>query len=186
MFAGSRQREATMDDALPGQAFRRVPDGYDPDAVDDRVRELQRAVEAARARQGIAERVAEALRAQSAQQASNGTGADPDVSHDKGLAARIEHLLRLAEQQAADLLNAAEQEARQLLAWAECGQSPDDWAQERGELRAQLEAELRPQVRAQLETELRAGQGPARSADGGTGGWFSRRRAARSPGRTAR
>jgi hypothetical protein len=174
-----------MDDAVPGQAFRRVPDGYDPDAVDERIRELQRAVEAARARQGIAERVAEALRAQSAQQTSDGAGADPDVTHYRGLAARIEHLLQLAEQQAADLLNAAEQEARQLVAWAEYGQAPDDWAQARGELRAQLEAELRPQVRAQLETELRAGQSPGRAADGGDGGWFSRRRAARRPGRTA-
>lgn len=186
-----------MDDALPGQAFRRVPDGYDPEAVDDRIRERQRSMEAIRARLPLAEQTVQALHEQLAHRASStsgttpGTGTSTGTGH-QGLATRIEQLLALAEDQAADLLAAAEWEARQLLTWAERGLSPDGWAQARGELQAQLEAELRPIVQAQLETALRAertrGQGGMADGDDGSGrggGWFSRRRAARSPGRTA-
>ena len=189
-----------MDDAVPGQAFRRVADGYAPEAVDDRIRELQRSVEAMRARLSLAEQTVQALHEQLAHRASSTSGAAPGTgttsgTGHQGLAARIEQLLALAEDQAADLLAAAEREATQLLTWAERGLSPDDWAQARGELQAQLETGRRPIVQAQLETALRAerARGQGGMADGGgdasgpgrSGGWFSRRRAARSPGRTA-
>lgn len=143
--------------------FRRVADGYDPEQVDRYVRELRRALAGARGRVAVEQASARGLQARMDWLIEQG-GRTGGASY-SGLGQRIEQLLRLAEEQAQDVVAAARREAAQTLAWAETG-LPDAE-------REQVLRRLHEQVRAEVEAELQAGRGAAGS--GSRRSWLGRR-----------